>query len=330
MPGADGYRLRGHTETIGERMQRVLGALLALPATPYDASDKHATRVSSQLLVRYRTNDYSVPVVFGHRDVLVRGYVDEVVISCGTEVIARHRRSYEHGDFVFDPMHCLPLLEQKTGALDQTAPLAGWDLPEESAVRAAVERGATGYDAVKRLLLRRIEGRPPGLELDLDPHLPSVSVSTTMLLEHHLKELKLPTFLREYGKIAAQCASEGVDHPDYLLRLSELELIDRHHRLVACRIKAARFPAVKSLDTFDFPAIPSVNRQLVTQLVRCEYIESRENVIAIGNSGTSKTHIALGLGLAACQKGLTVGFATASALVNELMEARDEMRLLNL
>ena len=152
----------------------------------------------------------------------------------------------------------------------------------------------------------------------------------TLLLEHHLKELKLPTFLREYGKIAAQCASEGVDHPDYLLRLAELELIDRHHRMVARRIKAARFPALKSLDTFDFPAIPSVNRQLVTQLARCEYIERHENVIAIGNSGTGKTHIALGLGLAACQKGLTVGFTTASALVNELMEARDEMRLLNL
>ena len=158
-----------------------------------------------------------------------------------------------------------------------------------------------------------------------------MSDGPTLLLEHHLKELKLPTFLGEYGKIAAQCASEGVDHPDYLLRLAELELIDRHHRQVARRIKAARFPAIKSLDTFDFPAIPSVNRQLVTQLARCEYIERRENVIAIGNSGTGKTpYIALGLGLAACQKGLTVGFTTASALVNELMEARDEMRLLNL
>ena len=112
-------RLRGHKESIGERMERDLGALLALPAVPYDASDKHATRVSSLSLVRYRTNDYSVPVAFGHRDVLVRGYVHEVVISCGTEVIARHRRSYEHDDFVFDPIHYLPLLEKKTGALDQ-------------------------------------------------------------------------------------------------------------------------------------------------------------------------------------------------------------------
>ena len=121
-----------------------------------------------------------------------------------------------------------------------------------------------------------------------------------------------------------------MDHPDYLLRLSELELIDRHQRMVQRRIRAARFPAVKSLDTFDFLAIPSVNKQLVMELARCEYIEHRENVIAVGNSGTGKTHVALGLGLAACQKGMSVGFTTAAALVHELMEARDDRRLLNL
>ena len=154
---------------------------------------------------------------------------------------------------------------------------------------------------------------------------------STLLLEHHLKELKLPSFLREYGKMAALCAAEGVDHPQYLLRLAELELIDRHQRMVERRIRAARFPAVKSLDTFDFPAIPSVNKALVMELARCEYIERRENVIAVGNSGTGKTHIALGLGLAACQRGVSVGFTTAAAaLVHELMEARDERRLLNL
>ena len=119
---------------------------------------------------------------------------------------------------------------------------------------------------------------------------------STLLLEHHLKELKLPSFLREYGKMAAQCAAEGVDHPQYLLRLAELELIDRHQRMVERRIRAARFPAVKSLDTFDFPAIPSVNKALVMELARCEYIERRENVIAVGNSGTGKTHVALGPG----------------------------------
>ena len=149
-----------------------------------------------------------------------------------------------------------------------------------------------------------------------------------VLLAHHLKTLKLPTFLREYDKIARQCASEGVDHVRYLLRLAELELIDLERRMVERRIKAARFPVVKSLDSFDFKVIPSLNKALVLELARCEYIERRENLIALGNSGTGKTHIALGLGLAACQKGLSVGFITAAALVHELIEARDDKQLL--
>ena len=155
-----------------------------------------------------------------------------------------------------------------------------------------------------------------------------MSQRSTLLLEHHLKELKLPSFLREYGKVAAQCAAENVDHPQYLLRLAELELIDRHQRMVERRTRAARFPAVKSLDSFDFPAIPSVNKALVMELARCEYVQRRENVIAVGNSGAGKTHAALGLGLAACQRGMSVGFTTAAGLVHELMEARDERRLL--
>ena len=115
-----------------------------------------------------------------------------------------------------------------------------------------------------------------------------MSNKSTVLLEHHLKELKLPTFLKEYDKVASRCAAEGVDHPDYLLRLSELELIDRNHRMVDRRIKAARFPTTKSLDTFDFLAIPSLNKALVLELARCEYIERQDNVIALGNSGTGK------------------------------------------
>ncbi len=157
-----------------------------------------------------------------------------------------------------------------------------------------------------------------------------MSNKSTVLLEHNLKELKLPTFLKEYDKVANRCAAEGVDHPDYLLRLSELELIDRNHRMVERRIKAARFPATKSLDTFDFLAIPSLNKALVLELARCEYIDRNDNVIALGKSGTGKTHVSLGLGLAACQRGLSVGFTTAAALVHELIEARDERRLLNL
>ena len=151
-----------------------------------------------------------------------------------------------------------------------------------------------------------------------------------LLLDHYLKTLRLPSFKREYEKQAGLAAKAGDDHVKYLLRLTELEMIDRERRLVDRRIRAAKFPSVKSLDTFDFKAMPTLNKPLVRDLARCEYIDRRENVIALGPSGTGKTHIALGLGLAACQKGLAVGFMTAAALVHELMEARDEKRLLRL
>ena len=208
-------RLRGHSESIGQRMGRDLDSLLPLPPVAFDACEKQAGRVSSLSLVRYRTNDYSVPVAYGHRDVIVRGYVDRVVISCGSEVIAKHPRAYERDDFVFDPIHYLPLLERKAGALDQAAPLQGWELPDEfaalrrllesrmgrrgkreyvqvlrlletfsqqevhTAVRDAIRLGALSFDAVKHLLLCRMEGRPPRLDLELYPYLPRVSVSTT-------------------------------------------------------------------------------------------------------------------------------------------------------
>jgi len=157
-----------------------------------------------------------------------------------------------------------------------------------------------------------------------------MSEQPQLLLAHHLKSLKLPTFSREYDKIAQQCAAEGMDYPRYLLRLAELELIERERRMVERRIREAKFPAVKSLDSFDFRALPSINKPLVNELARGEYILRRENIIALGNSGTGKTHLVLGLGLAACQKGLSVGFVTAASLVHELMEARDEKRLLRM
>jgi DNA replication protein DnaC len=157
-----------------------------------------------------------------------------------------------------------------------------------------------------------------------------MSDTPQVLLAHHLKALKLPTFLREYDKLARQCAAEGIDHVGYLLRLVELELLERERRMIERRIREAKFPTVKSLDSFDFLALPSLNKALVLELARSEYVRRRENVIAVGNSGTGKSHIALGLGLAACQKGLSVGFTTAAALVHELIEARDERRLLRL
>jgi hypothetical protein len=194
---------------------RDLEALMVLPPTPYDACEKVSTRATSISMVRYRNNDYSVPTAFAHHEVQVRGYVHEVVIGCGAEIIARHRRSYEKADMVFDPMHYLPLLEQKVGALDQAAALQGWDLPEEfatlrrllearmgkpgkreyvqvlrlletfemghvhGAIRQALDLGAIGYDAVKHLVLCRIERRQPRLDLDIYPYLPRALVETT-------------------------------------------------------------------------------------------------------------------------------------------------------
>ena len=151
-----------------------------------------------------------------------------------------------------------------------------------------------------------------------------------ILLAHHLKALRLPTFLSQYEKVAGECAKDGTDHPRYLLRLAELELIDRERRMIDRQIRAARMPAIKTLDSLDFTTIPSLNKMLILELARGEYILRRENVIALGNSGTGKSHIALALGLAACQRGYTVGFVTAAGLVHQLMEARDEKRLMKL
>ena len=140
----------------------------------------------------------------------------------------------------------------------------------------------------------------------------------------------MPTFLREYDKLARQCAREAQDHVKFLTRLVELELIDRERRMIERRIKAAKLPAVRSLDSFDFRAIPSLNKMQVLELASCEWIDRRENVPmlkaclrhdALGPNGTGKTHISLGLGLAACQKGMFIGFTTAAALVHELMES---------
>lgn len=208
-------RLRGHEETIGERLARDLEAMLPLPSTPYEACERRSARVSSLSLVRYRGNDYSVPVAYGHREVLVRGYVEEVVIGSGAAMIARHRRSYEREDVLLEPLHYLPLLERKIGALDQAAPLAGWELPNaflvlrrllearlgkagrrewvqvlrllevfsleevQAGVAEALRLGAIGFDAVKHLVLCRVERRPPRLDLEVYPYLPRAQVATT-------------------------------------------------------------------------------------------------------------------------------------------------------
>jgi transposase len=213
-------RLRGHSETIGERFERDRAAMLPLPTTPYEACEKISARVSSLALVRYRGNDYSVPTQYGHRQVWVKGYVHEVLIACASEVIARHQRSYEREAVVFDPLHYLALLEQKTRALDQAAPLAGWQLPEcfahlrrllearlrkhgsreyvqvlrlletfalaevTHAIEGALLLGTISFDAVRHLLLCRIERRPPRLDMQNYPHLPLAQVRTTQAADY--------------------------------------------------------------------------------------------------------------------------------------------------
>ena len=149
-----------------------------------------------------------------------------------------------------------------------------------------------------------------------------------VLLRHHLKKLKLPTILRDYEKIARQCAEENVDFVTFLLRLVERELLEREGRMIERRIREAKFPAVKSLESFDFDAIPALNKKMVLELARGEFVARRENLIALGPSGVGKTHISLGIGLAACQRGIKTRFATAAAIVHEMIEAKDEKRLL--
>ena len=208
------------SETIGERLLDDLSAFRPLPSGTFEPCEMRTARVSSTSLVRYRGNDYSVPTTHGHRNVVVKGFVDEVVILAGSEEIARHPRSYEHGAFVYDPLHYLALIEKKPGALDQAAPLQGWALPDQfehlrrllelrmgnkgkrefiqvlrlmevfdqelvaAAVAHAIKLGALSFDAVKQIALAQLERRPPRLDLEQYPHLPRAHVRTTQAADY--------------------------------------------------------------------------------------------------------------------------------------------------
>ena len=208
-------QMRGKDGTVGERFEADRCAFRALPGGTYGACDRRSGQATSQALVRYRLSDYSVPSAYAHRQVLIKGFVDKVVISCGAEEIARHERSYERDDIVFYPLHYLALLEKKPGALDQAAPLKGWNLPDcfgefrrraegrmgkhgkreyiqvlrlletfpmkhvERAVRDAMRLQTISYDAVKQLTLCAVEKRPARLNLERYPNLPKADVATT-------------------------------------------------------------------------------------------------------------------------------------------------------
>jgi DNA replication protein DnaC len=153
---------------------------------------------------------------------------------------------------------------------------------------------------------------------------------STVLLQHHLKALKLPTMLSECEKVAGRCAQENIDHLAFLLQLCDLELIDRERRSADRRLKAAQFPHHKTLESFEFTAQPSLNKLLVTELIRGEYLLKRENILLVGNSGTGKSHVASALGIAACSQGKNVRFYRVTELITELLEAREERNLLRL
>ena len=213
-------RVGQHAATIGERLVADVAALRPLPTTPLEPCEKRAGRVSSTALVRYRCNDHSVPTRYGFQDVLVKAFVDEVVILCGGREIARHPRCYGEGVFVASPLNYLALIEIKPNALDQAAALQGWDLPEVfqhlrhllearmgnrgkreffqvlrlmeamprdvvvHAVTQAIHLGAIGFDAVKLIALARIERRPVRLDLAAYPHLPKIKVKITSAADY--------------------------------------------------------------------------------------------------------------------------------------------------
>lgn len=154
-----------------------------------------------------------------------------------------------------------------------------------------------------------------------------IETKSTVLLKHHLKALKLPAMVRDVEKIAKRCATENVDHLGFLQQLTELELIERERKAAQRRMKEARFPTLKTLEDFDFLAQPTLNRVLVTQLARCDYIDRRENCLLVGSPGTGKTHLATALGVVACGRGKKVRFYRVSELVTLLLEARDERML---
>jgi DNA replication protein DnaC len=148
-----------------------------------------------------------------------------------------------------------------------------------------------------------------------------------VLLNHYLKKLKLPTMLREYTAVVSSCAQDNCDYVSFLLRLVEREALDREKRSAERRVKNARFPLIKTLDTFDFTAQPSIEAKRVRELMVGEYMDRHENVLLVGNSGTGKTHLASALGFAACMQGRKVRFFTVKALVNHLMEMTEQRQL---
>ena len=148
-----------------------------------------------------------------------------------------------------------------------------------------------------------------------------------MLLETYLKRLKMPQAAKTYESLAREAADNNLSYEEYLLGVLEQEVQQREYNRIQRGIRQAGFPVIKTLENFDFKAIPSLNKPKVLKLMQGEYIRNKENIILVGNSGVGKTHIAIALGYEACRQGLRVKFYTAAGLINELLAAQQEYRL---
>jgi len=148
-----------------------------------------------------------------------------------------------------------------------------------------------------------------------------------MLLEAYLKKLKMPQAAKTYESLAREAGDNNLSYEEYLLGVLEQEIHQRENNRIQRGIKQAAFPVIKTLENFDFKAIPSLNKPRVLKLMQGEYIRKKENIILVGSSGVGKTHIAIALGYEACRQGLRVKFYTAAGLINELLAAQQEYRL---
>jgi len=151
--------------------------------------------------------------------------------------------------------------------------------------------------------------------------------TTHMLIQSYFKQLKMPQASKVYQSMAREAEDNNLSYEEYLLGVLEQEITQRESNRIQRGIRQANFPIIKTLDSFDFKAVPSLSKQKVLKLAGCEYIKNLENVILVGNSGVGKTHIATALAYEACRKVMKVKFYTAAGLINEMLAAQQEYKL---
>jgi len=293
-------------------------------------------------LVHFETNRYSVPARYAYQQVTLKAYVDRVKIYHSTEQIAEHGRLFGRNEESLQFDHYLDLLERNPGAMSYARALKPsalpplWlkylevlrhthtrpekefihtlrflrHIPEQhvtEALRHCVEMGSCGCAVV-----RSFAGCM------------TTDAVTDVRIAAYARTLKLPVVTRQYKSVAQDTEAEGRSYLDFLAALLEQEVMQREQNGVHLRIQQARFPYVKTLDAFDFTAIPSLNKAKVLALIHCEWAGQHQNVLLVGNAGTGKTHLGIAPGIATCRAGKLVRFYTAASLVNELIAAQKE------